>query len=148
MRAVQHDGDHALSGRVIGDSLTDGPHHSGALVPHDVRPAREDAASAMQRVAALDADRLHLDEHEPGPACRIGHVLVAQHVWAARLVVDRRLHGRRPYPEVAGRVDGLAPLTSSPKAFCLCAGDQRIGSIRLTVPPCMGPAFLAKFLTL
>ena len=50
------------------------------------------ALAAVDQVAALDADRLDLDEQSAAPDLRIGHVLVAQHLRAAVVVVHRRLH--------------------------------------------------------
>ena len=68
-------------------------HDAGALVADDVGNRREVAAQPVEGVAALDADRLHPDQDVARPAGRVGHVLVAEHVGAARLVVHRCLHG-------------------------------------------------------
>jgi len=51
------------------------------------------AAGAVQRVAALDADRPDLDKDTAGTGDGIGDVLVAQHLRPAVLVDDDGTHG-------------------------------------------------------
>ena len=67
---------------------------AGALVADDVGDAGQVAAETVERVAALDADRLHPDQDVPAAGHRIGHVLVAEDVGRPRLVVHRCLHER------------------------------------------------------
>jgi hypothetical protein len=57
-----------------------------------MRAVGELTAGAVQRIAAFDADRLHVDQHSTRSARRVGHVLVAKYFWTTGLVVHRRLH--------------------------------------------------------
>ena len=63
-----------------------------ALVAHDVRRLPDVAAQAIERVAALDTDRLDVDQDVARADDRIGDVLVAEDVGCSRLVIDRCLH--------------------------------------------------------
>ena len=67
---------------------------AGGLVADDVRMGDQRPAGAVQRVAALDADRLDPDHHALRMALRVGDVLVLQNARTAVLVVDRRFHDR------------------------------------------------------
>jgi hypothetical protein len=66
-----------------------------AEVPHDVRDRRRGRPSPGRQVAALDADRLDIDQHAAAGALGVGHLLVAQNLTAAILVDHRRLQGAR-----------------------------------------------------
>ena len=82
---------------------------AGGLVADDVRRGGQDAALAVEQVAALHADGGHVDEERRrAGAAGLGHLLVAEHLGPAGLVVHRSLHGRRTYrlgPAIDGRRD-------------------------------------------
>ena len=63
VRAVRHQRRHAVAGLAVRDLGADLAHDAGAVVADDVRLATQVAARAVQHVAALDGDRLHVDEH-------------------------------------------------------------------------------------
>jgi hypothetical protein len=98
VRAERAHRDHALPDAPVGDLGADLADHAGALVADDVRTRGQFAAGAAEHVAALDADRLHLDQHALGVALRVGHVLVAEDARAPGLVVDGGLHLGPPRP--------------------------------------------------
>src|SRR3989304_4879238 len=94
--AERHHRHHCLTGGAgppVPPPLTD---DAGARVANDGRARGHLAAGAVEDVAALNADRLHLDEDAAGAALRGGHVLVAEDVRGAGLVVDRCLPDRPP----------------------------------------------------
>ena len=69
-------------------------HRAGALVPDDVGHPGQLAAQPVQRVAALDAHRLDVDQDVARPGHGVRHVLVAEHLGRPGLVVHRCLHDR------------------------------------------------------
>ena len=65
-----------------------------ALVPDHVGDPGQVAAQPVERVAALDAHRLDVDQHVARTHLRVGHLLVAEHLGRPGLVVHRCLHDR------------------------------------------------------
>src|SRR5258706_103097 len=85
-------GDHLVADLDVLDFLADLHDLAGGLVADDVWFGDQLATPAVQRVAALDGDRLDADNDALAMAFGIGDVLVLEDVGAAVLVVDRRLH--------------------------------------------------------
>ena len=71
------------------------PDDARALIADDVRARRHRTAGAIEGIAALDADRADLDEDARRVADRVRHVLVAEDLGPAGLVVHRCLHASR-----------------------------------------------------
>ena len=63
VRTPQAGRDDALADEAVGDAFADLDDRPRALVADDVRIGRHLATGAVQRVAALDADRADLDQH-------------------------------------------------------------------------------------
>ena len=96
MGAVSHRRDDRVADLEVGHAFADLAHDPGSLVADDMRRRRQHSALAMQEVAALDADRLDLDQQTAGPHLGIGNVLVLEDVGPAGLVEARGLHGVAP----------------------------------------------------
>ncbi len=94
MRAVEPHGDGAVPHREARHVRADLGHGAGGLVADDVRHPGQVAPQPVERVATLDADRLHVDEDVARAAHGVGDVLVAEDVRRAGLVVHRCLHTR------------------------------------------------------
>ena len=94
MRAVEAHRDGPVPHREAADVGADLGHRAGALVPDDVGHPGQVAAQPVERVAALDADRLDVDQDVARTDHGVGHVLVAEHVGRPGLVVHRCLHDR------------------------------------------------------
>ena len=94
VRAPEVRRDDPLADVTIGHALADLADRARALVADDVGHGRHLAAGAVERVAALDADRLDLDEHAAVVTDGIGDVFVAEHVGRTGLVVHGSFHGR------------------------------------------------------
>jgi hypothetical protein len=92
VRAVHPNRHHPVTRAQPGDLVADSKDGTGALVPHDLGGGGDFVARPVQRVAALDADRLDSHEHPVGGHGGIGDILVAEDLGAARVVVDRGLH--------------------------------------------------------
>ena len=92
VRAPEVRADDALADLAIGDALADLDDRARALVADDVRHGGHLAAGPVQRVAALDADRLDLDDDPARIHLGIRDVLVAEDVGRTGLVVDGGLH--------------------------------------------------------
>src|SRR6185295_81367 len=112
MRAMHHHGDDALAHLAIGDALTDRADHAGALIADDVRSRRHDTPGAVQRVAALDADRADVDEDAASVADGVRDLFVAEDLRSTRLVVDRCSHAPdlRQWLRTAARALHIAAL--------------------------------------
>ncbi len=95
MRPGRVEGDHPVADRaslhVRGD-LADG---AGAQIADDVRDRGQIPRRAGEQIAALDADRLGVNDHAAVRALGIGHILVAKHLRRAVLVDNRCLHLRQ-----------------------------------------------------
>ena len=91
--AVHHGGHDLLAHLPVGDLGPDLGDGAPALVAHDVGHGGHLALEAVQGVAALDADGLHLDAHPVRRERGVGDVLVAEHVRRSGLVVHGCLHG-------------------------------------------------------
>ncbi len=92
--SVHADRDHPVPHGEAVDLGADLGHGAGALVSDDVGQAGEVSAQAIERVTALDADRLDVDQDVAGTSRGIGHVLVPEHLGRTRLVVHRCFHDR------------------------------------------------------
>ena len=115
VRAPQHRGDHPLADVSVLDAvahLTDRPR---ALVPDDVGGRGHLAAGPVQRVAALDADRLDLDEHPTGVAAR-GRGRPRSGRPPVRRSRNRQLPSRCLLSWIAGGVESPPPVGRASKA--------------------------------
>ena len=83
-----------LPDRAVGDAFADLADRARALVADDVRRRGHLATRTVERVAALDADRLDRDDHTAGIHHRIGDVFVAEDVGRTGLVVHGGFHAR------------------------------------------------------
>ena len=113
-------GDDAVADRAVLDAGTDVGDRARREVPDDVRHGRELRPGAVEQVAALDADRLDVDDHVAVGALGIGDVLVAQNVRTAVLVDHRRFHRGATLLEACLRTS-----TSRAATTALFARDRR-----------------------
>ena len=116
--------DDALADEPVGDTFADFDDRSRALVADDVRVRGHLAAGAVQRVAALDADRADLDQDAARARDRVGDILVAEDFRGAGLVVDGCFHG------VSLRVQRVAKYSSATRSRCQpCAPINRSSTL-------------------
>ena len=93
VRAVGVEGDHLVADGGVLDAGADLDDRAGAEVADDVRGLGRWRRRAGEQIAALDADRLDVQQHAAVGTLRVGNVLVAQHVRGAVLVDDRCFDG-------------------------------------------------------
>ncbi len=92
VRPVEPDGDGPVPHCETTHRRPDLDDRPRALVTHDVRHPGQVPAQPVQRVTALDADRLDVDQDVSRSHDGIGHVLVTEDVGCSCLVIDGGLH--------------------------------------------------------
>ena len=94
VRAVQPHRHGAVPHGEAPDVGADRGHRAGSLVPDHVGDPGQVAPQPVERVAALDAHRLDVDQHIARAHLGVRHVLVAEHLGCPGLVVHRCFHDR------------------------------------------------------